>query len=140
MAEPASHRHAARIGRAVCALAFATAVALDASAGRAAECAASPRDRIVLAADAPDPDVFVWDEATRLIQYSLGKWSNTRSIMLHTVLAHPGTQAVVVACVRGAVHTKYAAGADDALRLRMTSGPYRGRFGWVSSSDAHPAR
>jgi hypothetical protein len=140
LAELASYRDAARITRIICALAFAAAAAFGASAARAADCAASPRDRIILSADTADPDVFVWDDEMRLIDYSLGRWSDTRSIMIHTVLAHPGTQAFVVGCVRGALHSRYAAAGDDAIRLKMTSGPYRGRFGWVSSRDAHPAR
>jgi hypothetical protein len=146
LAEPASRRDTARIARGAGALALCAALALGAGAARgaspvpAADCIASPHDRIILSADTADPDVFVWDDQMRLVEYSLGQWSDTRSIMVHTVLAHPGTQAVVLTCLRGAVHARYAAVDEDAVRLRLTSGPYRGRFGWVSSRDVHPAR
>jgi hypothetical protein len=142
LAEPASRRHAVRLVRVAAALALAALACAGALASRHAECAANPGDRVVLAADASDPDVFVWDEESRLIDYALGQWGDTRSLMIHTLLAHPGTQASVISCVQGVVRSKFSSTTveKDAVRVRLTSGPYRGRFGWVTSSDIHSAR
>jgi hypothetical protein len=141
LAEPSSRRnHPARVIRIACAFAFAASVAFDACAGRAAACVANPRDRVFLAADTSDPDVFVWDDRFRLTEYALGRWGDPRSVMVHTVLAHPGTRAVVLTCLPGALHPKYSAATEDAIRVTMLSGPYRGRSGWVAARDVHPER
>jgi hypothetical protein len=140
LAEFASHRQSGGLTRIAAALALAATFGLGASAARADDCAASPQARIVLAADSADPDVFVWDDLSRLAGYSRGTWAGTSAIMAHTVLAHPGTKAVVLACLHRALRAKYSVAEDDAIRVRMLSGPYRGRFGWVASPDVHPAR
>ncbi len=103
-------------------------------------CTATPGGQIVLSSDASDPDVFLWDSRDRMAIYAAGQWSNTHAIFNHTVLAEPGTRAVVVSCIASAAHPKFGLGDVDALGVKLTSGPYRGRFGWILASDAHPAR
>lgn len=120
------------------------AAAVLALAGRADAattlCAVTPGGRVVLESDAVDPDVFLWDSRTRLIDYAAGQWGNTRAIFAHTVLAEPGTQATVIACFPAAAHPKFSTGDEDAIGVKIMSGPYKGRYGWVLSSDIHPSR
>ena len=53
-----------------------------------------------------DPDVFVWDAKQRVVDYAGGYWRDSHDVMTHTVLAKPGTRAVIVQCNAGAVHPK----------------------------------
>ncbi|GAC1443462.1 MAG: hypothetical protein NVS2B8_13390 [Vulcanimicrobiaceae bacterium] len=103
----------------------------------AAECVASAGGRVVLASDAVDPDVFLWDSRARLLNYSAGQWGSTKAIFAHTMLAQPGTKAMIVSCVPAVAHLKYGAADEDAIGVRVLSGPHRGRYGWVLSSDIH---
>jgi hypothetical protein len=103
-------------------------------------CAAPAGGRVVLESDAVDPDVFLWDSRTRLVNYAAGQWGNTRAIFAHTMLAEPGTLALIVSCIPSAAHPRFAAGNEDAIGVRVMSGPYRGRYGWVLSSDIHVPR
>ena len=103
-------------------------------------CTVSAGGRVVLESDAVDPDVFLWDSRDRLIDYAAGQWGNTRAIFAHTVLAEPGTQAMVVAWYPSVAHPKFSAGDEDAIGVKILSGPHRGRYGWVLSSDIHLSR
>lgn len=107
---------------------------------RAALCTATAGGRVILASEAVDPDVFLWDSRQRLIDYSAGQWGSTRAIIAHTLLAEPGTQAVVVSCAPAAAHPKYATSDEDAVGVKIMTGPHRGRYGWVLSSDVRPWR
>jgi hypothetical protein len=118
--------------------AIAVAAALRA-ASAAALCAAPAGGRVVLEADALDPDVFLWDSRSRLVDFAAGQWGNTRAIFAHTLLARPGTRATIVACIPAAAHPKFAQRDEDAVGVKLMSGPYRGRYGWVLSSDIHVA-
>jgi hypothetical protein len=93
---------------------------------------------VVLESDAVDPDVFLWDSRFRLIDYAAGNWGDTHAIFAHTVLAEPGTLALVVACYPGAAHPRFVRGDQDAIGVKIVNGHYRGRYGWVLSRDAHP--
>jgi hypothetical protein len=84
-----------------------------------------------------DPDVFVWDAKQRIVEYAGGVWHDTHDVLTHTLLAKPGTRAVIVQCAPGAVHTKYGTDAHDAIGIRLTNGPNKGRYGWVTSEDIH---
>jgi len=53
------------------------------------------------------------------------------------VLAEPGTQAMVVACYPSVAHPKFSTGDEDAIGVKIMSGPHRVRYGWVLSSDIH---
>jgi hypothetical protein len=103
-------------------------------------CTVSPGGRVVLESDAVDPDVFLWDSRDRLVDYAAGQWGNTRAIFAHTLLAEPGTQAMVVACYPAVAHPKFSTGDEDAIGVKIMSGPHRGRYDWVLSSDIHVAR
>ena len=108
--------------------------------GQAASCSVNVGWRVVLASDAVDPDVFVWDSRVRLVDYAAGQWGNTQTIFVHTMLAQPGTQALVIACAAGAARPKYATADEDVIGVKVLTGPFRGRYGWVLGSDAHPIR
>jgi hypothetical protein len=113
---------------------------ISALAASAAPCAIPAGGRVMLAADAAEPDVFLWDSRTRLVEYVAGHWDSTRAIFAHTELAEPGTQALVVSCVAGIAHPNYGPADEDAVGVKVVSGRHRGRYGWVLSSDIHVAR
>ncbi len=129
-------RGIARVMRLLNAAALVALVsALCGGTARAALCTAAPGGRVVLESDAVDPDVFLWDSRTRLVDYSAGQWGNTRAIFAHTVLAQPGTQAAVISCVPAVARPAFSTGQADAIGVKIVNGPYRGRYGWVLSSD-----
>lgn len=115
----------------------AVGAAFAASAAHAAVCAGSRGERVVLASEAVDPDVFVWDSRDRLLTYAAGQWRDTRSIFAHTMLAEPGTQAALVCSRRSTVRSPSSSAGSSALGVIVLSGRYRGRYGWVLSSDVH---
>jgi len=84
-----------------------------------------------------DPDVFIFDSRLRLVDYEAGRFDNVQSVINHTVLARPGTHAIVAMCERSVVKTNYNPESFDALGIKITSGQYKGRWGWVSSEDVH---
>jgi hypothetical protein len=84
-----------------------------------------------------DPDVFVWDSKQRAVEYAAGYWKDTRDVLAHSLLAKPGTRARVIQCSPGAIHSKYASDLEDAIGVRIQSGPNKGRDGWVTSEDVH---
>lgn len=106
----------------------------------AAECGTRKGAPVTLASDSSDPDVIVWDSRERLVSYVEGRWTSSRDIMAHTVMTGPGTRAQVTDCVQGVAHVKIADVERDAVGIKIMSGPFRGRFGWVVSSDVHGAR
>ncbi len=113
------------------------ATALGSGATRAAVCAGSHGERVVLASEAVDPDVFVWDSRDRLLTYAAGQWRDTRAIFAHTMLAEPGTQATLMSCTSGGAGPAAAQGSFGTVGVRVVSGRYRGRYGWVLASDVH---
>lgn len=110
--------------------------ALPSSAAPA--CSMPPGSPAMLASDAIDPDVFVWDSRDRLIEWTGGRWGSSKEVLTHTTLAVPGTRALVVSCMPGVARRKYSDVNQDAVGIRLTSGQYKGKYGWVLSSDAHP--
>jgi hypothetical protein len=86
-----------------------------------------------------DPDVLVWDSRQRAIDYVSGNIKNTGEVLTHTVLSKSGTHAIVIACDPGSSKPRYSTLAEDTIGIKITSGPDRGRYGWVSSGDAHSA-
>jgi len=103
----------------------------------AAGCVPGVGSPVMLRSDPADPDVIVWDSRERLVAYVEGRWNSSREVMAHTVLAGPGTQAQVVACHLGIAHPKYGDVERDAIGIKLMSGPFRGHYGWVISSDVH---
>ncbi len=84
-----------------------------------------------------DPDVFVWDSKTRMVQYAAGSWGTIREVVTHTLLSKPGTQATIVACESSSVHSRLSGSIQDAIAIRILTGPNKGRMGWVAGEDVH---
>jgi len=123
-------------------LVVATAViALAAAAGAAGAdpappvCAVAVGEPIMLRSSDFDPDVLVWDSRQRAIDYASGNVRNASDVLNHTLLSRPGTHAIVTTCAAGTVKPKYSPGQLDTIGVKITSGPQRGRYGWVSSDD-----
>jgi hypothetical protein len=104
----------------------------------ASACIAARGNHVVLASQAMDPDVFVWDSMLRLTNYTAGKYV-TDDVLRHTLLVSAGTEAVVVSCHDRVAHPKYSTGDADAVGIKLSTGRYRGRYGWVISMDLHVA-
>jgi hypothetical protein len=116
-----------------------TAVCVTASPAVAAPCSLTAGAAVILRASDFDPDVLVWDSRQREIDYVSGNIKNTAEVLSHTMLATPGTRAVVVSCDPGSSKPRYEPAAEDTIGIKITTGPNRGRYGWVSSGDAHLA-
>jgi hypothetical protein len=117
--------------------ALLAAVCVSASPADANSCALSTGAAVVLRSSDFDPDVLVWDSRQRAIDYVSGNIKSTAEVLTHTVLSKSGTHAIVVACDPSSSKPRYSALAEDTVGIKLTSGPNRGRYGWVSSGDAH---
>ena len=113
------------------------AVCAAATPAAAATCALTSGEAVVLRSSDFDPDVLVWDSRQRAIDYVSGNMKNTAEVLTHTVLSKPGTRAIVISCDPGTSKPRYSALAEDTIGIKITNGPNRGRYGWVSSGDAH---
>jgi hypothetical protein len=114
--------------------------ALVATSGLAmADCRVSRGQRVVLFGGADDPDVLVWDNKNRLIEYAGGSSDTRKFLTPHAVLARPGTIVVVQECTSDVVHPKFRFTTDDAIGVQIASGPYRGKYGWVTAADVRGA-
>jgi hypothetical protein len=114
-------------------------VLLPGPAPRAGEiCSLSVGQYVLLKSNRLDPDVFVWDNRARLIGYAAGEWKNTQDVLAHTILAKPGTRAIIIGCEPEVIHFRYEQAIQDAVGLKLVSGAQRGRYGWVASDDAQP--
>jgi hypothetical protein len=116
------------------ALAMVLALSLPAVAS---PCSLPSGRTVILKSEDIDPDVFVWDSRQRVVDYAAGFWHDTHDVLVHSLLAKPGTRAVVVQCDPGVVRPKYVADSRDAVGVRLINGPNRGRYGWVTSQDVH---
>lgn len=125
-----------RVVRSVVAMLLTAACVTPVAAG-AASCSLAPGAALILRSSDFDPDVLIWDSRQREIDYVSGSIKNASEVLSHTLLAAPGTRAVVVACDPGSSKPRYAAAAEDTVEIKLMSGPNRGRSGWVSSGDAH---
>lgn len=114
-------------------LVFACTIA----AGAAQQCHAARGMHVTLFGGVDDPDVLVWDSRDRLVSYGAGSTDTRKFLLPHALLNSPGTKAVVQSCVSGIVHSKFEMDPSDAIGVLILSGRYRGRYGWVSSSDIH---
>lgn len=110
-------------------------VAFAALASAAPQCHAVRGMQVTLFGGVDDPDVLVWDSRDRLVSYGAGSADTRQFLLPHALLNRPGTRAVVQTCLAGVVHSKFRMDADDAVGVQIVSGRYRGRYGWVSSSD-----
>jgi hypothetical protein len=117
-----------------CTVAGLILIALVGVAGQAVACVVSRGDPILLASQGLDPDVFVWDSAAHLIAYEQGNY-DTESVLRHTLLANPGTSAIVIDCRASAVRPQYGKSDVDLVGVKLNKGPNRGRYGWVVADD-----
>ncbi len=90
-----------------------------------------------LLSNAYNPDVLVWDSRQRLLDYAAGDWNIKRILLPHALLARAGTRAVVIACQYNVVRPRYRLAPADAAGIKVISGPYKGRFGWIMADDLH---
>lgn len=118
----------------------AVAMLLACAGISSADCTASAGQRAILASDGMNPDVFVWDTHTRLLNYLGGHGASTKNVMQHTVLVSAGTLAEIVSCRPNDARTPYDAEAVDVLSVRVLTGPHRSHYGWVAAGDAHLQR
>jgi hypothetical protein len=119
------------------AVAILVGVCIPAASAATSPCAVSAGERVMLRSSDFDPDVLVWDSRQRVIDYVSGGIRSTTEVLVHTLLSKPGTQAVVTACDPGSAKPRYSTVAEDTIGIKITTGPNRGRYGWVSSSDTH---
>ena len=81
-------------------------------------------------------NVFVWDSMLRLTNYTAGKYVSD-DVLRHTLLVSAGTEAVVVTCRDRVAHPRFSSDLADAVGVKLSTGRYRGRYGWVISFDLH---
>jgi hypothetical protein len=112
-------------------------VSIYASPVGASSCALATGAPVMLRSSDFDPDVLVWDSRQRAIDYVSGNMKNTSEVLTHTVLSKSGTRAIVVACDPGSAKPRYSSLIEDTVGIKITTGPNRGRYGWISSEDAH---
>ncbi len=120
------------------AFALALLVALTTAAGwPQGTCHVARGARVTLFGGVDDPDVLVWDSRDRLIDFAGGSFDARQFLLPHALLNRAGTRALVQSCVANLVHPKFRMDPADAVGIVILSGRYRGRYGWVSSSDVH---
>ena len=112
-------------------------IAFTSGTGMAAQCHAVHGMHVTLFGGVDDPDVLIWDSRDRLVSFAAGSSDARKFLLPHALLTRPGTQAVVQACVAGLVQPKFRMDPEDAVGVLIMGGKYRGRYGWVSSSDVH---
>ena len=122
------------VARVLGALALLAAVTIPV---QAAPCGVPVGRPVYLKSADIDPDVFVWDARQRVVDYAGGSWRDTHDVMVHTMLAKPGTRAIVVQCQPGIVRRADGGDSRDAIGIRLLNGPNKGRYGWVTSDDIH---
>jgi hypothetical protein len=110
---------------------WAAGLVLAGSLGAAADAACSVN--VILASDRVDPDVFVWDTRDHLVQFEAGKWGTSKEIFERTILAKPGTRGVTDSCPP--FSRTDSARHQGVVHVKVTSGEFRGHWGWVNASD-----
>ncbi len=100
---------------------------------QASGCRLRPGSNVMLYGGPDDPDVFLWDSPMDLAAYHTDSYDAARSMLGHAIVVTGGTHGVVVMCLPHFVHRE--AGFDDAVRVLLGDGPYRGRVGWVFAGD-----
>lgn len=105
-----------------------------------ADCNITQGERVILFSSSYDPDVLVWDSRGRLVDYAAGSWETKRALLSHAMLARAGTRALVLQCQGNVIHPKYRLATQDAVGVKMISGPYRGRYGWIAIDDLRRRR
>lgn len=109
-------------------------------ASNASGCLDTTDRHVILASDAIDPNVFIWDRRSLMVSYAAGFWRPTSLIIDHTLLEKPGTRAFVIACQPHQLRVRYTTLTRDAIGLKLLSGPDTGRYGWAIEDDVHIIR
>ena len=104
-----------------------------------AACTVAVGEPIMLHSSDFDPDVLVWDSRQRAIDYVGGNVHSASDVLTHTLLSTPGTHAIVIACHAATARPKYSSDVLDTVGVKITTGPQRGRYGWVTSDDVRGA-
>lgn len=105
-----------------------------------ADCNINVGERVILFSLSYDPDVLVWDSKGRLIDYAAASWQDKRALLPHALLARAGTRAIILQCQGNVIHPKYRLATQDAVGVKITTGPYRGRYGWIAIDDLRRPR
>lgn len=113
------------------------AICVSATPADASPCSLPTGAAVVLRSSDFDPDVLVWDSRRRAIDYVSGNIKSASEVLTHTLLEKSGTRAIVVDCDPGSSKPRYSSLTEDTIGIKITTGPNRGRYGWVSSGDAH---
>jgi len=121
--------------RKVACVAFALLAVLVAANPALAVCRSRTSARVVLYGGGDDPGVFLWDSRFRLRAYHLATFDEAQAMLPRALLVRGGTRAVVIACLPNFVQARYGLGLDDAVDVKILSGPMRGVSGWISGSD-----
>jgi len=122
-------RELARVGAALL-------LALLCSLPAAAACRLRVRERIVLFGLGADPGVFLWDSRFRLRAYHAASFDEAQGMLPRALLVRAGTRAIVIWCLPRFVQPRYGMTLDDAVEVRILTGPLHGQTGWVLGSDA----
>jgi hypothetical protein len=128
-----------RASRVAAAAALAATILL--SRAPVSACPLASGERIVLVSQELDPDVFVWDTRDHLVSYVQGDY-NVSLVLKHTILIRAFTGAVVLGCRSLTLRSSPESGEippSFMIGVRVTTGAFRGRYGWVASTDVrHP--
>jgi len=92
-------------------------------------------DHVILYGTSEDPDVFLWDDRTKMRDYEDGSFDQQNMLLPHARLLSPGTRAIVELCISNYVEPNYMKSPVDAIGVLIITGPMRGRYGWISSGD-----
>jgi len=115
-------------------------IAIVLSASSAVACPKHALERVVLYGTGGDSDVLLWDSRFRLREYHLATFDEAQAMLPRALLVRGGARALVLHCLRDYVQARYALGLDDAVDVRIVSGPQRGTTGWISGADVRYMR
>jgi len=103
----------------------------------AAACPVSRGAPLLLVSPELNPDVFLWDSSDRLVRYETGDY-DVETVLKHTTLVKAYSRAVAVSCKNTTIRPQYqpkAAGPFYLVGVKVATGRFRGRYGWVMSTD-----
>lgn len=116
-------------------VAGAAALVLLLCAPALAACHVRPREHIVLYGSGDDPGVLLWNSQFGLRAYHVATFDEAQAMLPRATLVAAGTRAIVIRCLRRFVAAPYGLGFDDAVDVRILSGPHRGETGWIAAAD-----
>ena len=122
-----------------CALVLALLAAI-AAAPASTSCGVHAHERVVLFGAGDDPSVLLWDSRFRLRAYHLASFDESQAMLPRALLVAGGTRAIVLSCIGNFVQPRYGLTLDDALYVKILTGPLHGRSGWVIAADARLMR